>query len=68
MSTLLLPTTGTHFKKLALPSHIGNRTLSSLMPALCLQTPHQSPLSGPHDHDEGNLVEKEVREQASSSD
>ncbi len=43
-------------------------TLSSLMPALFLQTPHQSPLSGPHDSDEGNVAEKEGRELASSSD
>ncbi len=26
-----------------------------------LQTPHQSPLSGPHDRDEGNVAEKEGR-------
>ncbi len=41
------------------------------MPALCSQTPHQSPLSGPHgpyDHDEGNIAEKEGRELASLSD
>ncbi len=37
------------------------------MPPLCLQTPHQSPLSGPHDRDEGNVAEKEGRELASSS-
>ncbi len=43
------------------------RTLSSLMPVLCLQTPQQSPLSGPHDHDERNVAEKEGRELVSSS-
>ncbi len=34
------------------------------MPALCLQTQHQSPLSGPHgpcDHDCGNAARKEGR-------
>ncbi len=67
MSTVL-STTERHFYKLAPPSHIGNQTLSSLMPALCLQTPHQSPLSGPHDRDEGYVAEKEGRELASSSD
>ncbi len=33
-----------------------------------LQTPEQSPLSGPYDRDEGNLAEKEGRELASLSD
>ncbi len=68
MSTLLLPMTDTHFPKSAPPSHIGNQTLSSLMLALYLQTPQQSPLSGPHDRDEGNVAKKEGRELTSSSD
>ncbi len=34
----------------------------------CLQTPHQSPLSGTHDHDERNVAGKEGRELAFSSD
>ncbi len=41
------------------------------MPALCSQTPHQSPLSGPHgpyDHDRENAAGKERREPASLSD
>ncbi len=41
------------------------------MPALCSQTTHQCPLSGPHgpyDYDERNVAEKEGRELASSSD
>ncbi len=60
--------THTHFPKSAPLSHIGNHTLSSLMPALYLQTQHQSPLSGPHDRDEGNVTKKEGRELTSSSD
>ncbi len=55
-----------HGRPSAPSSHIGNRTLSSLMPALCLQTPHQSPLSGLRDR--GNAAGKEGRELASPSD
>ncbi len=42
-------------------SHIGNRSLSSLMPAICLQTLQQSRLSGPHDRDEGNSQKRGKR-------
>ncbi len=42
-------------------SRNANRTLSSWTPALCLQTPHQSPLSGPHGHDRGNDAGKGER-------
>ncbi len=35
---------------------------------LCLQTPHQSPLSRPHGRDRGNAAGKEERELASLSD
>ncbi len=38
------------------------------MPVDCSQTPHQSPLSGTHDHDERNVAGKEGRELAFSSD
>ncbi len=41
------------------------------MPVVCSQTPHQSPLSGPHgpyDRDERNVAEKEGIELTSSSD
>ncbi len=42
-------------------SHIRNRSLSSLMPAICLQTLQQSRLSGPHDRDEGNSQKRGKR-------
>ncbi len=41
--------------------HIGNRSLSSLMAAICLQTLQQSRLSGPHDRDEGNSQKRGKR-------
>ncbi len=49
-------------------SRNANRTLSSWTPVLCLQTTHQSPLSGPHNRNRGNTAGKGGREPVSLSD
>ncbi len=58
----------TRFWTLVHSSRNANRTLSSWTPALCLRTPHQSPLSGSHGHDRGNAAGKGEREPSSLSD